>query len=82
MMRRLPGHQEGKRRFQATSFSAAWDANVQGMSSSIFALGWALTIFVSVSANQACGSISFSLHVSTSDAIVAQFSPPPSEPGP
>ena len=40
----------------------------------------ALTIFVKVFTIQACGSTPFSLQVSMSDATIAQFSAPPSEP--
>ena len=42
-------HADHKRCFQATSCSAGCDANVHGMRSSIFELGWPLTIFASVS---------------------------------
>ena len=43
-------------------------------------VGMAIDEFVSVSAMQVCGSTPLSLQVSISDATVAQFSPPPSEP--
>jgi hypothetical protein len=43
-------------------------------------LGWPLTILVMTSARQTCGSMPPSLQVSISEAMVAQCSPPPSEP--
>jgi len=39
-----------------------------------------LTSLVRVSVSQACGLTLFNLHVSTSDAMIAQFATPSSEP--
>ena len=52
-------------------------AQAQGISSSMRAAGQRLTSFVSTSVVQASGSTPLSLHVSNSDAMVAQFSAPP-----
>jgi hypothetical protein len=42
--------------------------------------GWPLTILVKTSVSQASGSTSLILQVSTSEAMTAQCSAPPSEP--
>ena len=42
--------------------------------------GQRLTSLIRVSVNQACGLTSFNLQVSMSEAMIAQFTPPSSEP--
>lgn len=48
----------------------------QGMRSWISDAGHRLTSLVSVSASPACGFMPFSLHVSMSEAMIAQLAPP------